>query len=296
MIQARALSLTVCKYFKSLPLLDSLRLEGKLSKRIERKQAKKPPAHLFRIAAGAFSTLTASPLNYDLENRVKLLAACFLLGCLGVTTINADEGDTQRLKESGDVLTAIMAAPDKSIPQDLFRKSHCVVVIPNLKKAGFVVSGKYGRGFASCRKEGGGWTGPAAMRIEGGGFGLQIGGASTDLVMLVMSQKGIQGILASKFTMGGEISAAAGPVGRDSTAQTDATMRADILSWSRSRGIFGGISLQGSTLRADTDVDTALYGKPETSKEILTGQVPAPAGADGFIGKVSQYGGKTEAK
>lgn len=227
---------------------------------------------------------------------MRLLAACFLLGCLGVTVIKAAEGDTQRLQESGDVLTAIMAAPDKSIPQNLFQKAHCVVVVPNLKKAGFVVSGKYGRGFASCRKEGGGWTGPAGMRIEGGGFGLQIGGASTDLVMLVMSQKGMQGVLASKFTLGGEISAAAGPVGRDSTAQTDATMRADILSWSRSRGIFGGISLQGSTLRADTDVDTALYGKPETSKEILTGQAPVPAGADVFLSKLTQYGGDTEAK
>lgn len=227
---------------------------------------------------------------------MRLLPACVLLACIGGAAMKAADANMDRLKESSDVLTAIMAAPDKSIPQDLFRKAHCVAVIPNLKKAGFVVSGKYGRGFASCRKEGGGWTGPAGMRVEGGGFGLQIGGASTDLVMLVMSQKGLQGILASKFTLGGEVSAAAGPVGRDTTAQTDATMRADILSWSRSRGIFGGISLQGSTLRADTDVDTALYGKPETSKEILTGQAPAPAGADVFLSKLSQYGGETETK
>jgi lipid-binding SYLF domain-containing protein len=165
-----------------------------------------------------------------------------------------------------------------------------------MKKAGFIFSGKYGRGFASCRKPSGGWSGPAALRVEGGGFGLQIGGSETDLVMLVMSKKGMNGILSSKFTLGGEVSAAAGPVGRDTTAQTDATMRADILSWSRSRGIFGGISLQGGTLRADDDADKALYGKNVTSKEILTGEVPAPAGSDVFTSKLVQYGGETQSK
>ncbi len=227
---------------------------------------------------------------------MRLSAVCFLLVFLGVTSAQPADENTQRLKASGEVLTEIMGTPDKAIPQSLFEKAYCVVVIPDMKKAGFIVSGKYGRGFAACRKEGGGWTGPAAMRVEGGGFGFQIGGASTDLVMLVMSKKGMQGILASKFTLGGEVSAAAGPVGRDSTAQTDPTMRADILSWSRSRGIFAGISLQGGTLRADEDVDKALYGKPETSKEILTGEVPAPAGADAFLSKLSQYGGETQTK
>src|SRR5205814_10440499 len=142
-----------------------------------------------------------------------------------------------------------------------------------------------------CRNPGGGWTAPSGMRIEGGGFGLQIGGSETDFIMLVMSQNGMKGMLASKFTLGGETSAAAGPVGRDVTAQTDATMRADILTWSRSRGVFGGLSLQGGTLRGDEDADKSLYGKKVTNKEILTGQVEFSAGADAFTGKLEEYGG-----
>ncbi len=227
---------------------------------------------------------------------MKLLSTCLLLASFATTTLLGADEDAQRLKAAGDVLSEVMSAPDKSIPENLFQKAYCVVVIPSMKKAGFIFSGKYGRGFASCRKEGSGWSGPAAMRVEGGGFGLQIGGAETDLVLLVMSKKGMDGILASKFTLGGEISGAAGPVGRDSTAQTDATMRADILSYSRSRGIFGGISLQGSTLRADEDVDKALYGQPETSRDILTGKAAAPAGSDAFISKLTQYGGDSQTK
>jgi SH3 domain-containing YSC84-like protein 1 len=153
----------------------------------------------------------------------------------------AAEADIQRLNAAGQVLNEIMAAGDKAIPANLFHRANCVVVIPNMKKAGFIFSGKYGRGFATCRNpDGTGWTAPAAMRVEGGGFGLQVGGAESDIVMLVMSDKGMKGLLASKFTLGGEASAAAGPVGREASAQTDATMHADILSWSRSRGVFGG--------------------------------------------------------
>lgn len=225
---------------------------------------------------------------------MKFFIASLVLATFGTSALSAaGDESSQRLKAAGEVLTEIMGTPDKAIPQNLFQKAYCVVVIPGMKKAGFIFSGKYGRGFASCRKESGGWSGPAALRIEGGGFGLQIGGSETDLVMLVMSKKGMDGILASKFTLGGEVSAAAGPVGRDTTAQTDATMRADILSWSRSRGIFGGISLQGGTLRADEDADKAIYGQKVTSKEVLTGRFPAPAGADVFTGKLTQYGGET---
>lgn len=208
----------------------------------------------------------------------------------------AAEADTQRLNRAAQVLNEIMAAPDKSIPQSLFAKAYCVVVIPNMKKAGFIVSGKYGRGFASCRLPAGGWSAPAAMRAEGGGFGLQIGGAESDIVMLVMSEKGMKGLLATKFTLGGEASAAAGPVGRDATAQTDASMRADILSWSRSRGVFGGLSLQGGTLRGDGDVDKALYGQKESNSDILTGKVQPPSDASAFIDAVTKYGGTTQAK
>ena len=225
---------------------------------------------------------------------MKFVITALLAVSFAGTVMAADE-DMQRLKASGEVLQEVMATPDKGIPSSLFKKAYCVVVIPSMKKAGFIVSGKYGRGYAACRKEGGGWTGPAAMRIEGGGFGLQVGGSATDIVMLVMSKKGMDGILASKFTLGGEASVAAGPVGRDTTAQTDATMRADILSWSRSRGVFGGLSLQGGTLRGDEDADKSLYGKKVTNKEILTGQVGAPAGADAFSEKLTEYGGATKA-
>ena len=203
----------------------------------------------------------------------------------------ADNGDRERLQSAAQVLQEIMSAPDKSIPLDLFSKAYCVVIIPNMLKAGFIFSGKYGRGYASCRKAGGGWTSPAGMRIEGGGFGLQIGGSATDLVMLVMSERGMRGMLASKFTLGGEVSAAAGPVGRDTTAQTDPTMRADILSWSRSRGIFGGISLQGGTLRSDNDVNKALYGSEISSADILRGNVRRPLTNNPLTALLNKYGG-----
>ena len=221
----------------------------------------------------------------------KMLLASLLV--MSLRALAADE-NAQRLKASGDVLNEIMAAADKSIPSDLFHKAYCVVVIPNMKKAGFIFSGKYGKGFATCRNpEGTGWTGPAAMRVEGGGFGLQVGGESADIVMLIMSDKGMKGILSSKFTLGGEASAAAGPVGRDATAQTDATMHADILSWSRSRGVFGGLSLQGGTLHADDDANKSLYGKKESNSDILTGKVKAPAESAGFLELVAKYGGET---
>jgi lipid-binding SYLF domain-containing protein len=224
---------------------------------------------------------------------MKLIAIAFLTTSFALRAVAADE-DVQRLEAATQVLTEVMGAPDKAIPSSLFKKSYCVVVIPGMKKAGFIFSGKYGRGYASCRQEGGGWTAPAALRVEGGGFGLQAGGAETDIVMLVMSKKGMQGMVASKFTLGGEASVAGGPVGRDTTAQTDATMRADILSWSRSRGVFGGISLQGGTLRQDTDVDKRLYGKNVTSKEILTGKVQKPASAEGFLSEIAKYGGQRQ--
>jgi len=219
-----------------------------------------------------------------------LLASLLAVGL----PVMAAETDSQRLAASGQVLNEVMGTADKAIPADLFHKAYCVVVIPNMKKAGFIFSGKYGKGFATCRNpDGSGWTGPAAMRVEGGGFGLQAGGESADIVMLVMSDKGMKGILSSKFTLGGEASVAAGPVGRDATAQTDATMHADILSYSRSRGVFGGLSLQGGTLRADEDANKAIYGKKENNADILTGKVKAPADAASFLDPVAKYGGES---
>lgn len=220
----------------------------------------------------------------------KLLIAPLLAFAL---PLMAAEADTQRLTASTDVLNEIMGASDKAIPSDLFHKAYCVIVIPNMKKGGFMFSGKYGKGFATCRNPAGtGWTAPAAMRVEGGGFGLQVGGESADIVMLVMSDKGMKGLLASKFTLGGEASAAAGPVGRDATAQTDATMHADILSWSRARGVFGGLSLQGGTLRADDDGNKGLYGQKESNADILTGKVKTPGDASTFLDAVAKYGGE----
>jgi lipid-binding SYLF domain-containing protein len=186
-----------------------------------------------------------------------------------------------RLDASAEVLADMMHASDKGIPQDLMNKAKCVVIVPNMKRAGFVFGAKYGRGFAMCRRAGGvGWTAPAAMRIEGGSFGLQIGGSESDLVLLVMNDGGMKHLLADKFTLGGEATAAAGPVGRDATAQTDAMMHAEMLSYSRARGIFGGLTLEGATLRPDRDSDKDLYGRDMSNKEILTGDVKAPASAE----------------
>lgn len=219
-----------------------------------------------------------------------------LLTCgFAIHALAADE-DAQRLKAAGETLQEIMGAPDKGIPDSLFKKAECVIVIPSMKKAGFVFSGKYGRGYASCRQQSGGWTDPAGMRIEGGGFGFQIGGSETDLVLLVMSRKGMNGLLTSKFTLGGEASVAGGPVGRDATAQTDATMRADILSWSRSRGVFAGVSLQGGTLRPDENANQGLYGEKVTSKSILKGQFDKPLASDTLKAELVKYGGSAPLK
>jgi lipid-binding SYLF domain-containing protein len=171
----------------------------------------------------------------------------------------------------------MMHASDKGIPQDLMNRAQCVVVIPNMKKAGFIWGAKYGRGYAMCRRKGGsGWTAPAGMRIEGGSFGLQIGGSESDAVVLVNGDKGMKHLLEDKFTLGGDASIAAGPVGRDASAQTDAELHAEMLSYSRSRGVFIGIALEGATMRPDKDADRELYGRDITNREILTGPAIAP--------------------
>jgi lipid-binding SYLF domain-containing protein len=182
-----------------------------------------------------------------------------------------------RLDASADVLGDMMHASDKGIPQDLMNRAECVVVIPNMKKAGFIWGAKYGRGYAMCRRKGGsGWTAPAGMRIEGGSFGLQIGGSESDAVVLVNGDKGMKHLLEDKFTLGGDASIAAGPVGRDASAQTDAELHAEMLSYSRSRGVFIGIALEGATMRPDKDADRELYGRDITNREILTGPAIAP--------------------
>jgi len=193
----------------------------------------------------------------------------------------ADEKPAKRLAEASTVFSEIMAAPDKGIPQDLMDKAHCIVIVPGVKKGAFIVGAEYGKGFLSCRNKGGeGWSAPAAVRIEGGSFGFQIGGEETDLVMLVMNKSGEDKLLSSEFTLGAEGEVAAGPVGRDSTAQTDALMRAEILSWSRARGVFAGIALKGATLRQDLDDNQALYGKKLENREIVTSGMEPPESAE----------------
>src|ERR1022692_4128742 len=188
-----------------------------------------------------------------------------------------------RLDASADTLTDMMRASDKGIPQDLLNKARCVVVVPGMKKAGFIFGAKYGRGFAVCRRKGGsGWSAPAAMRVEGGSVGFQIGASETDVVLLVMNEGGMKHLLSDKFTLGGEASAAAGPVGRNATAQTDAQLNAEMLSYSRSRGLFAGISLEGATLRPDGETNRELYARDATNREILTGDFKTPAVAAKF--------------
>jgi SH3 domain-containing YSC84-like protein 1 len=207
----------------------------------------------------------------------------------------AGKDEENRLKAATETLTEMASADDKGIPQDLLNKAVCAIVVPGVKKGGFIVGGKYGRGFASCRDGKGGWTAPAGMRVEGGSVGFQVGGAETDVVLLVMNKTGMEKLLKSKFTLGGEASAAAGPVGRETQAMTDAMMRAEILSWSRSRGVFGGISLQGSTLREDDEPNEELYGKEIKNEAILTGKATTPAAAKEFIATLTKLSPREKA-
>ena len=194
--------------------------------------------------------------------------------------------DDQRLRNSGTVLKEILDVPD-SIPQDLLDKADCVVVFPSVLKAAFIVGGSYGRGAMSCRKGEnfrGPWGAPTMMALEGGSFGFQIGGQATDFVLLVMNERGASGILASKVKLGGDASVAAGPVGRDASADTDATLRAEILSYSRARGLFAGVSLEGSTIRPDNGDNRRVYGKNIPARDIvLAGAVAAPPAAEQLI-------------
>jgi lipid-binding SYLF domain-containing protein len=207
-----------------------------------------------------------------------------------VPLVAADNEPVQRLDAAATVLSEIMAARDQGIPQDLLANAHCIVIVPDLKTAAFVFGGKYGKGYLSCRnKEGTGWSAPGTVRIEGGSVGFQIGGSSTDLIMLVMTERGADKLLASKFTLGAEGSVAAGPVGRTATAQTDAQLHADILSWSRSQGLFAGLALEGATLRQDLDDNATLYGRRLENREIVTKAVPPPSAAARLLSLLNRY-------
>jgi lipid-binding SYLF domain-containing protein len=210
---------------------------------------------------------------------------------LSASLLSAAESDAaKRLSVAATNFKEVMDTPDKSIPQGLLEKAQCIVIIPGEKAAAFIVGGKYGKGFVSCRKKDGvGWSAPGSMRIEGGSFGLQIGGNETDVFMLIMNQKGMDRLLSTKFTVGADATAAAGPVGRSTQAETDAALTAEILTWSRSRGLFAGVSLNGSTLREDSGWNKELYGKEIKNREIVTGTTEPPAAASAFMAELNKY-------
>jgi lipid-binding SYLF domain-containing protein len=199
-----------------------------------------------------------------------------------------EETPDHRLRSAADVLRETLGAPDKGIPTDLLEKAQCVVVVPGLKKAAFIVGGDYGKGYAVCRHAGG-WTGPAAISFGGGSFGPQIGVESTDIILLVMDRKGMENLAKDKFKIGADASAAAGPVGRTSTAETDASLHAEILSWSRAHGVFAGVSLDGTVVSKDGGEDRRIYGSEVKNRAILMGEVPPTAVAGVLTSVLEQY-------
>jgi lipid-binding SYLF domain-containing protein len=204
------------------------------------------------------------------------------------------QGDgAKRLAAAAEVFQEVMGTPDKSIPQGLIDKAQCAVIIPSMKKGAFIVGAKYGKGYLTCRKQGGvGWSAPGTVRVEGGSFGFQIGGSETDVIMLVMNQRGVGRLLSSKFTLGADAAVAAGPVGRSTDAQTDALLTAEILSWSRSRGVFAGVSLQGATLRQDRDSNRELYGQALDNRQIVTANTKPPQAAERLLSLLNKYSGR----
>lgn len=216
----------------------------------------------------------------------KALLAVWISASLPALAENANE----RLKEATTVLTELMAAEDKGIPRDLLERAHCALIIPGAKKGGFFIGAQYGRGFAICRNPNHkGWGAPAAIRLEGGSIGAQIGATETDIFMLVMNEKGMKSLLDSQFTLDASAGVAAGPLGRSTSGKTDTHLSAGILSWSRSRGVFAGLTVGGGTLRNDLGENEELYGKRLTNKAILTGDIKPPVAAAGLIATLNKY-------
>jgi len=225
-----------------------------------------------------------------------VVGLCML--CLSVgTVVFAQDAEKKRLTDSYNVMKEILDMPDKGIPGGLLKGSECVIVLPSVKKAGFIVGGEYGRGMMTCRtgaNHDGPWSAPIMMASGGGSLGLQIGGQATDFVLLVMNDKGLRSMIGgSKMKLGADASVAAGPLGRSTEAATNLRMSAEILSWSRAQGVFGGVSLVGATLRADGDANKNLYGKSVTPKEIMEGQVTAPEEANQLLTLLNETAGKT---
>jgi lipid-binding SYLF domain-containing protein len=215
----------------------------------------------------------------------KFLTVLSIIGLASIGWAGAKEDSTERLQRSSEVLNQMVAAPDKGIPEEVLAKAKCIAIVPHLVKGGLGFGGKHGRGVATCRT-GEGWSAPAFISVGGGSWGLQIGVESVDLIMLVMNDKGMEQLLSSKFQISGEGSAAAGPVGRHASAGTDWKLDTQMLTYSRSKGAFAGLTLEGAVIQQDNDSTTAVYGKDVAFKSILLGKVPAPDVARPFVQSV----------
>jgi lipid-binding SYLF domain-containing protein len=225
---------------------------------------------------------------------MKKALSVLLVGFMGLFATfawagSAREDSVARLQSSVEVLHSIMATPDKGIPEEVLSNAKCILVVPDLIKGGFIFGGKHGRGVASCRTSSG-WSAPAFVSVGGGSWGLQIGVEGVDLVMLVMNEQGFQHLLSSKFQLSGEGSVAAGPVGRHASAGTDWKMNTEMLTYSRSRGAFAGITLEGAVVEQDNDSTRAIYGRHMMFRNILSGRVSTPENADAFVKAVSSAG------
>jgi len=221
---------------------------------------------------------------------MRILIAMMTVLTAAAGPLKAQSETDKRLEAAATVFAEVMDTPDKAIPQELLDKAHCVVVVPGMKKGAFIFGAKYGKGFLSCRKPGGaGWSAPGAVRIEGGSFGLQLGGSEIDVILVVMNERGADRLLSSKFTLGADASVAAGPVGRTATAQTDAYMTAEILSWSRSRGLFAGVALNGATLRQDLGDNRQMYGRTLENREIVQKDIAPPKAAGRLLSLLNKY-------
>lgn len=224
---------------------------------------------------------------------MKKLVVAALVVWLGSLALGADDQAKEskasdRVQAAADVLNEIQSAPDSGIPEEILGRSQCVAVVPSMLKGGFIVGGKYGRGLASCRTAKG-WSSPAFFTVKGGSFGFQIGGQAVDLVMLIMNNDGMQHLLSSQFALGADASVAAGPVGRHAEGNTDWKMRAQVLTYSRARGVFAGVSLNGAVVKQDKDSTREFYGHMVTTRAALTGEVEAPAPANPFLSTLAKW-------
>ncbi len=209
-----------------------------------------------------------------------------IFSIIGLSMASA-ESEADRVESAASVMNEIMSTPDKGIPEEILASAKCVAVVPSMLKGGLGLGGAYGRGVATCRTEKG-WSAPAPFSIKGGSFGLQIGGQAVDLVMVIMNDRGMQNLLASKFKLGADASAAAGPVGRHAEGSTDWKMRADVLTYSRARGLFAGVSINGAVVSQDKDATRELFGRMVPFKTILTGAVETPQPGEAFVAAVTK--------